>query len=46
MKFLPDGAERTAIGRQLWELANKVADLYAPRRRQPLAAKWTADSES
>ena len=29
MKFLPDGPERAVVGNQLWELANKVADLYA-----------------
>lgn len=45
LKFLPDGPERAAIGKRLWELANKVADLYAPRRPQSLAAKWAADED-
>jgi hypothetical protein len=43
MKSLPDGPERAAVVRQLWELSNKVADLYAPRRPQPVMAKWAAD---
>jgi hypothetical protein len=28
-----------------WELSNKVADLYAPRRPQPSAAKWAIDED-
>jgi hypothetical protein len=39
MKFLPRGFERAETGKQLWDLANKVADPYAPVRPQPLAAK-------
>lgn len=46
MKFLPDGPERAAVEGKLWALACKVADLYAPHRPQPLAAKWAADSEA
>jgi hypothetical protein len=28
------------------EIANKIADLYAPMRPMPLAASWAPDSES
>jgi hypothetical protein len=45
MKFLPDGSERPEAGKQLWDLANKVADPYATVRPQPLAAKWAIDED-